>query len=270
MAASEFQLRPPRNLDVGRYNYTYPKAPIMAMFHSPGPCHGLPTLVGKEKHDFRSVHFCNPAWPFGIRPKGTGKDECSPGAGAYSIDPKMQRTGRGYSPQYSIASRRPDPAQAFKPPGPGAYCPEKCGHIASRIPPSFTFGKRHKLRSMDQTPGPNRYSLPNMLGTTPQAGKKSAPSAIIRSRNAQGRFDEDLGKTPGPASYDTIDTDLFKNRIPAYSMGHKFGLPGDGTVKPGPSTYNPMYNLHRNYPPQTFGMRHSPYTSPLITNPTDD
>nr|KAG5706958.1 hypothetical protein BaRGS_021464 [Batillaria attramentaria] len=196
----------------------------MAMFHSPGPCHGLPTLVGKEKHDFRSVHFCNPAWPFGIRPKGTGKDECSPGAGAYSIDPKMQRTGRGYSPQYSIASRRPDPAQAFKPPGPGAYCPEKCGHIASRIPPSFTFGKRHKLRSMDQTPG-----------------KKSAPSAIIRSRNAQGRFDEDLGKTPGPASYDTIDTDLFKNRIPAYSMGHKFGLPGDGTVKPGPSTYNPYY-----------------------------
>ena len=39
------------------YEYTKPRKPIAAMYNSPGPCvYGLPTLVGREKHDPRSVH----------------------------------------------------------------------------------------------------------------------------------------------------------------------------------------------------------------------
>ena len=75
--------------DVGNYNYTRPRQPIAAMFSSPGPCYGLPGLVGQQQHDTRSVHRKYPAWNFGIR-HGKFRDDCSPGP-CYFPDPKIYR-----------------------------------------------------------------------------------------------------------------------------------------------------------------------------------
>lgn len=55
--------------DVGGWVPTRPRAPIAAMYSSPGPKYMLPTLVGQPHHDYRSVHVKKPAWPFGIRYK---------------------------------------------------------------------------------------------------------------------------------------------------------------------------------------------------------
>jgi hypothetical protein len=60
------------------YNYTKPRGPIAAMYSSPGPCYGLPGLVGQKTHDPRSLHNKGPAYPFGVR-HGKFKDDCSPG-----------------------------------------------------------------------------------------------------------------------------------------------------------------------------------------------
>ena len=75
--------------DVGNYNYTRPRQPIAAMFSSPGPCYGLPSLVGQQNHDIRSVHQKYPAWNFGIR-HGKFRDDCSPGP-CYFPDSKIYR-----------------------------------------------------------------------------------------------------------------------------------------------------------------------------------
>lgn len=53
--------------DVGGWIPTRPRAPIAAMYNSPGPCYLLPTLVGQQHHDYRSVHIKKPAWAFGVR-----------------------------------------------------------------------------------------------------------------------------------------------------------------------------------------------------------
>ena len=46
---------------------TKPRVPIAATYASPGPIYGLPTLVGRKKHDPRSVHACAPAHVFGLK-----------------------------------------------------------------------------------------------------------------------------------------------------------------------------------------------------------
>ena len=60
------------------YEYTKPRAPIAAMYSSPGPCYGLPALTGDKTHDPRSSHYKQPAYSFGVR-HGKFKDDCSPG-----------------------------------------------------------------------------------------------------------------------------------------------------------------------------------------------
>ena len=60
--------------------------------------------------------------------------------------------------------------------------------------PSYTFGLRNRGRSSDNTPAPNVYSLPGMLGKTVQSSKSQAPCYTLTGRSKIGSFHEDLQK----------------------------------------------------------------------------
>lgn len=244
--------------DVGQYNYTRPRQPIAAMFSSPGPCYGLPSLVGQKGHDTRSVHNKYPAWAFGIK-HGKYFDDCSPGP-CYFPDTKIYRDGKDGTPHYSLYSRNAD-QRNFAVPGPGAYSPEGTGPSGKRMPPAYSFGTRHRAFRTDQTPAANKYSLDSMMGPTIQSGKKQAPCHTLRGRSKIGGFSEDLSRTPGP-KYDVVNTGTYKNRAPIYSLTSRNTMPGDSTKKPGPGAHSPekVYVNKTKAPVISFGMRHSQYT----------
>merc|ERR1712232_708950 len=136
------------------YNYTKPRGPIAAMYSSPGPCYGLPGLVGERGHDSRSVHCKGASYSFGIR-HGKYKDDSSPGP-CYALKKGYYRDGWDGSPHYSLYGRTKDRVN-FCTPGPGAYSPENSGPQSFDSPPAFSFGTRHRHRRTDNTPAPNSY-----------------------------------------------------------------------------------------------------------------
>lgn len=247
----------------GDYPYTYPRGPVAAMFNSPGPCYGLPGLVGQPKHDPRSVHYRGPAYPFGIR-HGKFRDDCSPGP-CYRPEPKMFRDGADGTPHYSLYSR-PRDLSTHKTPGPGAYSPEHSGPTAHYRHAAYSFGSRTKGRKSDNSPGPNAYSLDQMLGKTVRSPKRQAPCYSMTGRNKVGSFCQDLAGSPGPGNYNTTDPSLYKRKSPGYSMTGRNTMPGDGTRKPGPGAHSPerVYVNKRQAPVCSFGIRHSQFTAPLI------
>lgn len=141
------------------YDYTRPRGPIAAMYSSPGPCYGLPGLVGQREHDPRSVHFKG-ALPSLICKESAIEpqvrlihSECDmessktkPRQG-HDIYPTLKcfvtvtsislihstvsfynisltSTGRDGTPHYSLYGR-PKDFVSFRTPGAGAYSPEK-------------------------------------------------------------------------------------------------------------------------------------------------
>ncbi|OXB50991.1 hypothetical protein ASZ78_007410, partial [Callipepla squamata] len=75
-----------------------------------------------------------------------------------------------------------------------------------------------------------------------------------------------LLQTPGPAAFPTVAVDAYKTRAPAYTMGSQ-PKAGAKAVKPGPADYNigRVTLIKPQAPACTFGIRHSIYTAPLIT-----
>ncbi len=132
------------------YQYTKPRAPIAAMFGSPGPCYGLPSLCGQSTHDPRSVHGKGPAYSFGVK-HGKFRDDCSPGP-CYHPNSKIFRDGQDGTPHYSLYAKNRE-LTMFKTPGPGAYSPEKSGPQSHFHHPAYPFGTRHRHRKTDNTPG---------------------------------------------------------------------------------------------------------------------
>lgn len=250
------------------YNYTKPRGPIAAMYSSPGPCYALPGLVGQKTHDPRSEHNKGPAYPFGIR-HGKFKDDCSPGP-CYYPSPKYSRNGPDGTPHYSLYSRQKD-AQMFRAPGPGAYSPEQAGQSTHYKHPSYIFGIRHRHRRTDNTPAPNNYSLPHMIGKTAQSSKVQAPCYSLTGRSQVGAFCEDLAKTPGPGTYNTTEPSIYKDKSPHYSMTSRNVMPGDTTQKPGPGAHSPENVImhKRKAPEHSFGIRHTQYMAPLIIDVRD-
>ncbi|XP_074662415.1 ciliary microtubule associated protein 1A-like [Tubulanus polymorphus] len=245
------------------YNYTIRRAPIAAEYSSPGPCYKVPEMLGNKSHDPRSGYFIAPAYSFGIK-HGKFLDDCSPGP-CYLPDSLVNRHGRDGTPKYSLYGR-PRDCLAFQTPGPGAYSPEKAGPSAYRNHPIHSFGCRHKSRKADQSPAPNNYSLPQMVGKTPQSMKKSAPCYSLTGRQTTGSFHEDLQKTPGPGTYNTVDPNLYKVKQPLHSMTSRHVMPGDSTMKPGPGAHSPekVWSHKTMEPSYSFGIRHSQYLAPLI------
>jgi hypothetical protein len=251
------------------YNYTKPRGPIAAMYSSPGPCYGLPGLVGQNQHDPRSVHNRGASYSFGIR-HGKWRDDSSPGP-CYLPNAKIYRDGMDGTPHYSLYGRQRG-TTSFKTPGPGAYTPEKSGPSAMYRPPAYSFGTRHRHRRTDNSPAANSYCLPGMLGGTVQSGKRQAPCYSLTGRSKTGSFHEDLQKTPGPGCYHTTDPQIYKDKSPQYSMTSRNIMPGDGTQKPGPGAHSPekVYINKKQQPMFSFGIRHSQYTAPLIVDVPDN
>lgn len=258
----------PTTYDFAGFPTTKPRGPIAAMYSSPGPCYGLPGLTGQVNHDGRSVHFKGPAYIFGIR-HGKFQDDCSPGP-CYLPQAKYYRDGQDGTPHYSLYSRNPD-LTSFKTPGPGAYNAEVNGPNTTYSAPKYSFGTRHRSRRTDNTPGPNNYSLPSVLGKTIDSNKRQAPNYSLVGRRKIGGFHEDLSKSPGPGAYNVPGSNLFKNAPPAYSMTARNTLPGDNTCKPGPGAHSPesAEKTKRKAPTFSFGIRHSQYTAPLIVAADD-
>ena len=130
------------------YCYTVPRGPVAAMFKSPGPKYGLPTLLGQPNHDPRSVHARGPAYPFGLK-LSTQQKSLGPGP-AYWLNPKMQIKGPEYAPSYSLASRHLT-KESVRSPGPAAY--SRDDRASAARPPAYTFGVKHRTTNKDFIPG---------------------------------------------------------------------------------------------------------------------
>lgn len=252
------------------YNYTKPRAPIAAMYGSPGPCYALPTLVGQPQHDPRSVHARAPAYQFGV-PHHSSADTVGPGPSKYYPDSRIRRDGPDGTPHYSLYARRRE-LTPFTTPAPGTYAPERSlDHTKNKLP-AYSFGGMHRSRTIDETPGPNVYSPPPMIGKTVVSDKRQAPAYTIYGRSKTGSFHEDLQKTPGPGTYQAISPNQYKSRQPVYSLTGRNMMPGDPTQKPGPGAHSPeQVSTHmKRQPSFSFGIRHSEYEAPLIVSAADD
>jgi len=90
---------------------TRPRVPIVASYKGPGPCYGLPGLVGRDRHDPRSRHPRAPAYHFGTRPAQYA-DERGIGPGPCYLPPTTVNTTACKLMQRRIGFYRP--LSAFK------------------------------------------------------------------------------------------------------------------------------------------------------------
>ncbi|KTG37060.1 hypothetical protein cypCar_00042368 [Cyprinus carpio] len=118
--------------------------------------------------------------------------------------------------------------------------------------------------------GPAAYMLPPVLGPR-VVNKASAPNVFFGGRSAIGSFYEDLRKTPGPGTYQVVNSGVYKRKAPEYSMTGRNFSPGDTTKKPGPGAHHPerVTFTGTKAPSFSFGIRHSEYTFPLIVDGAD-
>ncbi|ESO99029.1 hypothetical protein LOTGIDRAFT_201506 [Lottia gigantea] len=250
------------------YTETKPRVPIMAMYGTPGPCYNLPTLTGVSTHDPRSSHNKQPAYSFGVK-HGKFADDCSPGP-CYLPDSKISRSGKDGTPHYSLYARHREQTM-FQTPGAGTYKPEESGPSSKFCHPAYSFGSRPRYRKSDNSPAANSYTLPNMMGSTVQSGKRQAPCYSLPGRQKTGGFSEDTSKAPGPGTYNTTDPSTVKSRAPLYSMTSRNNMPGDSTQKPGPGAHSPQnsWSHKKKNPEFSFGVRHSQYITPLVVDIRD-
>ncbi|VUZ55579.1 unnamed protein product [Hymenolepis diminuta] len=247
------------NLD---YPYTKPRAPISAMFSSPGPIYKLPTLVGEKGHDFESIHYKAPSYSFGHRTKLHKPGECSPGPAAYAQNPKMTTRGEFLGPSYTLKYRT-DKTDTSSSPGPAEYLP----NFSTVLPksPEYKFGLRPDISNKNPTPGPNAYSLPapDILSEKP-----SAPQYSIAGRTGR----KNIETTPGPAEYALGSPDVIKTAAPKYTMGAQLPKENVADRSPGPAAYdNTKVTLTKPQSPKfSFGINHSPYKGQLVDRHYDD
>jgi hypothetical protein len=233
----------------------------------PGPGrYRLPPCCGFRLHD--PTKLTKPAYSFGKRLENSmfGKD-ISPGP-VYFIDSRLSRHGKDGTPSYSILGRQRD-LNSFMTPSPGSYCPERCHPQGEKYAPSYSMGSRTAYRKRDCVPSPNTYSLPILIGSK-IPNKKASSAYSMASRPFTGSFAEDLAKTPGPCRYNATGPDIYTAKSPRYTMLGRSYMPGDGTMKPGPGTYNPenVYLNKKQAPKISMGTRHSEFVTPLILEVT--
>ncbi|KAI2653395.1 Outer dense fiber protein 3-B [Labeo rohita] len=250
---------------VGPWKPHRPRGPIAAMYNSPGPTYALPGATGMNNHDPRMQK--GPAFSFGTRHRDFLANS-SPGPG-YLVPSNITRVGRDGTPAFSVYGR-PKDIQPFKTPGPGSYSPENSTKTIFYSAPAFSLSARTKLFRNDQTPGPAAYMLPPVLGSR-IVNKASAPNVSFSGRSAIGSFHEDLRKTPGPGTYQVVDSGVYKHKAPEYSMTGRNFTPGDMTKKPGPGAHHPerVTFTANKAPSYSFGIRHSEYTAPIIVDGAD-
>ncbi|XP_066536444.1 outer dense fiber protein 3-like protein 2a [Hoplias malabaricus] len=236
----------------------------------PGPGrYALPPTIGYVNHDYTKPS--SPAFSFHSRMSSNMVSvDSSPGP-LYRVDGKITRFGRDGTPSYSMLGRKKLSADTFQTPGPGAYYPERAPPLnGQHQPPSYTMSFRTRYRSVDTIPAPNRYTLPNLMGSyTPS--KPSSASFSMSARRKSGGPSEDLAMTPGPGHYNSTDPSIYLNRQPSFSIQSRHSTPSDATRKPGPGTHSPeksMTHLPRA-PSFSLGIRHSEFVTPLVISVND-
>ncbi|XP_074662590.1 ciliary microtubule associated protein 1B-like [Tubulanus polymorphus] len=243
---------------------------VEAMERGPGPGrYKLPPTLGHREHDVSKRR--DPAYSFGS--KCPGPRDTIPGPG-YAVDPALTRFGKDGTPKFSILGRHRDPkgrlAESFFTPAPGAYNPENVRIDRGVSAPSFSIGKRTRLRRCDKIPAPNSYHIPATLGPKiPHI--RGAPGFSMAPRSDMFSAAYDLAKTPGPARYGSVEPNTFRTRSGQYSMQGRPTLPRDKTQIPGPGAYDPdKVNAHKPSVPRfSMGIRHSEYVMPVIVDVTD-
>lgn len=138
------------------YSVTTPRRPVAASFTGPGPCYGLPGLIGQSNHDPRSAFCRAPAYHIlGRSVERVDGGDFGPGP-CYLPQPKVYRNGREVTPQCRIVNRRPDLVETVGP-GPAAYGPVRFDLFSkfSRSP-AYTIPRARSSPSRpskDVTPG---------------------------------------------------------------------------------------------------------------------
>ncbi|XP_070646787.1 ciliary microtubule associated protein 1B isoform X1 [Bos indicus] len=260
---------------VGPWRPHRPRGPIGALYRGPGPKYKLPPSTGYIMHDPSRPRA--PAFTFGARLPAQ-QTSCGPGPG-HLVPARMTVRGLDSAPAYSIFGR-PRHAAPFLTPGPGRYFPDRAGNAAYPSAPRHTIAPRNwGLRLESQTPGPGTYTMPSLLGPR-VVGKVSAPNYSIYGRSAVGSFCEDLSKTPGPCAYHAVNPGVYKPRAPQFSMLPRTSFPQGNTLNPGPAAYNVDQVVcsfrvkgrrrHRKPRGWTFGIRHSDYLAPMMTEADGD
>lgn len=234
---------------------------IAAKEKGPGPGrYRLPTTVGGSGHDATKRQAS--AYTFGTHLGTTmGKKTVGPGP-AHMVTSKSLRTGKSVAPEFSMPGRAKD-FKAARIPGPGAYAPENVKIDKGQIPPSYSMRQRTELRKKDVVPASNAYALQSTVGV--------APKYSMTGRATIGGFAQDLAKAPGPGKYGKVSPNVTKSKQPSYSMRGRTKMPQDPTKKPGPGAHNPEKVIINKpkAPGYTMGIKHSPYTTPLIVDVMD-
>ncbi|KAM4882051.1 ciliary microtubule associated protein 1B [Thomomys bottae] len=244
---------------VGPWRPHRPRGPIAALYKGPGPKYQLPPNTGYTLHDPSRPRA--PAFTFGARlPRP--QTSCGPGP-SHLVPSGTTVRGPDGAPAYSIYGRLRH-SMPFRTPGPGKYYPERAGNTAYPSAPRHTMASRNwGVHSKQQSPGPGTYSLPSQLGPR-VVGKVSAPTYSIYGRSAVGSCFQDLSKTPGPCAYHVVSPGVYKTRAPQFSMLARTSLPQDSSLNPGPAAYH--VGQDRKPRGWSFGIRHSEYQAPFVTD----
>ncbi|KAA0188166.1 Outer dense fiber protein 3 [Fasciolopsis buskii] len=160
------------------YPYTKPRAPIGAMYTSPGPVYMLPPLIGEKNHDLRSTHIKAPAYSLGKQLNDI-YHERSPGPAAYAQNSKYTNIGECTMPKYTITGI-PKELKRGLAPGPADYNVEAGKKLVYPGVPAYPMGLRLSGRRADDTPAPNAYTLPN---PAKRSEVRSAPNYTMAGRN---------------------------------------------------------------------------------------
>ena len=236
---------------------TIPRAPVFAAYTSPGPKYKLPTLTGSREHDIYSLYTKAPSFAFGSRHK---QFPVSGSPGPKLSQTAIYRDGVEGSPKYSLKSRIKQ-RRTDCTPSPVVYNLEKSKSQVYNNAPQYSISLPRRSHSVDFTPAP-KYDLPTMMCETKQSTKRRAPAYSMRPKNSWMPAPE----SPGPAVYNVISTDIYRNKAPIYSVYFR-NKTWDTRIEktPGPGTHSPeTVWVHKKKAPQpTFGIRHSMYITPL-------
>ncbi|KAJ8957559.1 hypothetical protein NQ318_020599 [Aromia moschata] len=242
----------------------------------PGPGkYQLPPLTGYPEHDF--TKYRNPQYSMGVR-LPYHKLTIGPGP-QYNVR-DMTPYGKATPPAFSMKSR-PAAVSSFQVPGPGTYKNELVPRMKEPRPPMYSLSFRlvgqtgvrvlpslnvlkienfatiaSMFRSFFKglTPGPDVYTLPTTIGPkVPDMGANAAYSMSYRQPTSLKE------RSPGPARYNDVSVDMFKTKMPNFTMSPRVFPPDSKKVSPGP-IYKPLLPEKPGY---SFGLRTD--TDPYIT-----
>jgi hypothetical protein len=237
-----------------------PKIMIGAMLRGPGPAqYALPGCIGTTGVDVRIQ--APPSYT--MRPMVHAIVTVrSPGPGRYGIPSGQYRDGTSSGQSYTMRMKPNEISGKGQQPGPGKYGSPDPTKTNERAAPAYTMRPQLPGHVAYNTPGPNNYKLPTLMGGPVVNSKsggffKSSSQWSMTGRSDIGSFAEVRSRAPGPGKYAPENcTQKVKRAQPSYTMRKRTYQPLAGSKTPGPK-----YDVRGKMAPRggTFGVRHSAY-----------